>query len=604
MEMKSRFKYDSKISPKQLEEILELSKSITSTFAWDEILESIVKKAVQLIPGADTGNIFIYRDNEDLLIPEFGWGFARGIFQQIRIKPGESISGQVFLSRKPTLYKTPTEIADVMADLQKDNHEYYRQIVPGYSGFQSSLCAPLIWKDKCLGVLSVHNVFSPAQFTNDHLRVIEYVATHAAVALANSMLYEQQRIYVKKLEKSVNVHEKLTQIVLNGVGLERLAIELAVLLSQSVFIFDTLLDCVAKGLPLDEKLDELPIPSEKEIQLIRKRRRPVILESTLTGIDHYIGVTISAGETILGYLVVGITDPDLIELEQLTTIERGAMVIALEMMKKKVEYETEQRLKADLLEEVLQGNITKNTSRKFSFIGYDPSMSYICMACTLYPSHMGKDQSGEEQSQQVIQSFCKKYPGMITFFKSDSFIIFYPLDRSKDESEEQFKEIYRHVKNFVDKLYKISKISVQVGVGRLFHNIKEIHISYKEAKQTLVLLQKYGRGDLIWTYRSLGPLRFLLEVAGEDVLQEYMKEILGPLLDKHSKLLETLISWFSNERQIKRTSEDLFVHTNTVVYRLNKIEELLNVSLRDEDDLLTVQIALRLWQTLHSDTDR
>ena len=83
-----------------------------------------------------------------------------------------------------------------------------------------------------------------------------------------------------------------------------------------------------------------------------------------------------------------------------------------------------------------------------------------------------------------------------------------------------------------------------------------------------------------------------------------MEEILGPLLDKHSNLLETLISWFSNERQIKRTSEDLFVHTNTVVYRLNKIEELLNVSLKDEDDLLTVQIALRLWQTFHSDTDR
>ena len=71
--------------------------------------------------------------------------------------------------------------------------------------------------------------------------------------------------------------------------------------------------------------------------------------------------------------MVGIKDPDLIELEQLTTIERAAMVIALEMMNKKVEYETEQRLKADLLEEVLQGSITKDTSRKFSFIGYDPS---------------------------------------------------------------------------------------------------------------------------------------------------------------------------------------------------------------------------------------
>ena len=48
--------------------------------------------------------------------------------------------------------------------------------------------------------------------------------------------------------------------------LERLAIELAALLSQSVYIFDTLLECVAKGLPFDEKLDELPIPSEEDIQ--------------------------------------------------------------------------------------------------------------------------------------------------------------------------------------------------------------------------------------------------------------------------------------------------------------------------------------------------
>ena len=45
------------------------------------------------------------------------------------------------------------------------------------------------------------------------------------------------------------------------------------------------------------------------------------------------------------------------------------MVIALEIMKKKVEYENEQRMKIDLLEEVLQGNITKNTLRRLSFIG-------------------------------------------------------------------------------------------------------------------------------------------------------------------------------------------------------------------------------------------
>ena len=125
----------------------------------------------------------------------------------------------------------------------------------------------------------------------------------------------------------------------------------------------------------------------------------------------------------------------------------------------------------------------------------------------------------------------------------------------------------------------------------------------KKPNKHLFYLQKYGGEDKVWTYRSLGPLRFLLEVAGEEELHRYMEETLDPLLDKHSSLLETLISWFSNERQIKRTSEDLFLHPNTVSYRLNKIEELLNIDLKDEDDLLTLQIALRLWQILSIKTD-
>ena len=136
---------------------------------------------------------------------------------------------------------------------------------------------------------------------------------------------------------------------------------MAALLSQSVYIFDTILECVAIASPNgDSEKEALPIPSEEDIQQIDNSRRPVILESNVSEIGKLVGITISAGETILGYLMVGVNDPDLAESELRTTVERAAMVIALEMMKKKVEYETEQRMKTDLLEEVLQGNITKD----------------------------------------------------------------------------------------------------------------------------------------------------------------------------------------------------------------------------------------------------
>ena len=584
---------------KQLEEVLELSRVITSTFAWEEILENIVKRAVELIPGADTGNIFIYRSGEDLLIPEFGWGFAKDIFKKIKLKPGESVSGKVFLNRKPTLFKIPSDVADVMADLQKHNYEFYSQVVPGHPGFHSSLCAPLIWKDECLGVLSVHNVCSPIQFSEDNLQVIKYVATHAAVALANSRLYEQQRIHMTKLERSVTVHEKITQMVLNGEGLEKIAIELATLLSQSVYIFDTLLECVAKVCPdVDKERVALPIPSVEDIQHIDNRRRPVLFNSNVSGIGHLVGISISAGDSILGYLMVGVNDPAQTESELRTTVERASMVIALEMMKKKVEYETEQRMKIDLLEEMLQGNITKNTFRRLSFIGYNPSKSYICLVCSPYVSKKSGEPSWNDHHDQVFHTFCQTYPGIIMISKGETFVVLHSLNESRKMDKEKFTEVYKKAKEFVNHLYKAYSITIQVGVGRPFQNIKDMHVSYREAKQALVLLQKYGGDDKIWTYRSLGPLRFLLEVAGEKELRGYMEETLEPLLDKHSILLETLLSWFSNERQIKRTAEALFLHPNTVSYRLNKIEELLNINIKDEDDLLTIQIALRLWQIL------
>jgi sugar diacid utilization regulator len=584
----------------QIEGVLEIARIITSTFATDEIMENIVKKAVDLIDGADTGALFLYDQKSGLLVPEYGWGFAWDSLQNIRLRPNEALSGRAFIKKKAMLFKTQQDIKSAMESLGHNNQPFYKNIFPFFNqNFRSSMCAPLIWKEKCLGVLAIHNVCSSNTFIATNLRLVEHVATHAAVALANARMYDQQRINVSKLERTVDVHEKLTHMVLSGEGLQSIAFELAGLLSNPVYIFDNWLECMAKGYPsaMSEEEGENIELTAKDIKAIRKYRRPILLKREYG--KEMIAVTVSAGETILGYLAV-YTGENHYGQEQQTTIEQVAMVIALEMMKKKVSYETEKRMKVDLIQEILQGTITKETYQKLSLFGYDPTQSYTCMVCTFQPS--SNESVLNQEGDDMIQTFCGLKSGIVTFPRSEHMVILYPMGSVQEKEGDQFKEIYKATRQFVDRLEESFPLNIQIGVGRSIHHLDDLAVSFREAEQTLSLLRKYGGSERIWTYRSLGPLRFLLQVADEDVLQTYLQEVLGPLLKNNSesglKLLETLITWIGFDRQIKKTAEALFIHHNTLSYRLQKIEEMLDVNLRNEEDWLTVQLAVRLWETL------
>jgi sugar diacid utilization regulator len=595
----------------QLEGVLEIARIITSTFAWEEIMENIVKKAVDLIDGADTGAIFLYNNIEDLLIPEYGWGFAWEYLQKIRLKPTEALSGKVFTEKKPILYKSQSEIVVGMDDLRSINQVHYKNIFPFYNQhFRSSMAAPLMWKEDCLGVLILHNVRSNQTFTESNLRLVEHVASHAAVALVNSRLYKKQQKHLAKLTRTVHVHEKLTQMVLSGEGLVRISSELAELLSQTVYIYDAFLDCIASGFSEEEDtvegFDMKTDLTAEHLETLQKYRRPIYIQDQKDHRKGYIVEAIAAGESVLGYMVVGAGQRD-INMEQQITIEQAATVMALEMMKKKVAYETEKRVKGDLLQEILQKNITKETSRKLSVFGYSPKHSYIC--CCLSIQSNSPPGSSAYDNFDMIEHFLRSVPHLVTFPQSDDYVMLLPFESVKESMDlskkDRFKDVFLNAQSFLKKLEQSFPIKIQMGVGRLFYQLEELKTSYSEARQALELLKKYGGDDRLWTYRSLGPLRFLLQVAGEEALYGYMNEVLGALFEKDinsgGKLLETLETWISCDRQVKKSAEALFIHPNTLTYRLQKIEGILDVDLHNEEDWLTVQLAIRLWQTLKPD---
>jgi DNA-binding PucR family transcriptional regulator len=113
---------------------------------------------------------------------------------------------------------------------------------------------------------------------------------------------------------------------------------------------------------------------------------------------------------------------------------------------------------------------------------------------------------------------------------------------------------------------------------------------------------RLGRADAIVTTADLGPYRLLLRSSNREELAEFATRTLRPLLDpargNGPELLRTLRFYFEEDRVQRRAAQRCFVHVNTIVYRINRIQELLGVDLADPATVFDLTLALRILDLL------
>lgn len=85
-------------------------------------------------------------------------------------------------------------------------------------------------------------------------------------------------------------------------------------------------------------------------------------------------------------------------------------------------------------------------------------------------------------------------------------------------------------------------------------------------------------------------------------MRRFFENTLGKLYqydkETESELVPTLASWLDNNLNIAQTARSLFIHRNTLLYRIEKISSILNTDLKDSNELLKYQLALKIYQIL------
>ncbi|MCM1536527.1 MAG: helix-turn-helix domain-containing protein [Clostridium sp.] len=160
----------------------------------------------------------------------------------------------------------------------------------------------------------------------------------------------------------------------------------------------------------------------------------------------------------------------------------------------------------------------------------------------------------------------------------------------EDSSEEALQKIANTI---VAMLNTEALLNVKVAYGTVIQELKDVSKSYKEAKMALEVGKIFYAEKDVASYSALGIGRLIYQLP-VNLCKIFVEEIFGANVpnDFDEETLNTLNKFFENNLNVSETSRQLFVHRNTLVYRIEKIQKATGLDLRNFDDALTFKIAL------------
>ena len=154
----------------------------------------------------------------------------------------------------------------------------------------------------------------------------------------------------------------------------------------------------------------------------------------------------------------------------------------------------------------------------------------------------------------------------------------------------------------IDSLEAKSKnMNIKIGVGRAYKDLENVNKSFSDAVKTIRTGKVITNKDIM-NFDELGIFKILCQAFLVEELEDFYNTTLKPLCDydekKSTELVKTLQTYFEHNGNLTRMSERLFTHYNTVLYRINRINQITGMDLNDPNDRLNLEIALKIKEII------
>jgi sugar diacid utilization regulator/putative methionine-R-sulfoxide reductase with GAF domain len=568
-----------------------LSKAAASTTEPDALLRLIIEETTGAMQ-VEVCSIYLYDPTEDEVVLTATNGLDTGNIGRARMKSGQGVTGWVAAHREPLV------VPDVT---REPRFQFLRGV--DQKRLTAMLSVPILAGERTVGVVNVQSE-QRRDFNKGDIDFLSAIAGQVAGIIERSEMHRRLEAQLEEIRGSQAIHERFTALALAGAGPGAILEAIGSLRQGRVDLFDPAGFRLerpggrAQGLGVNRI--EIPLSMTRGSSgdsaevTAGKPARPM----TLT--------PIRAGDDLLAVLAAEAARDD--HPNHQRALEHGATVLALELVKERTAAEVERRLRGDLLEELLSHGLGADEARRLATqaerLGYRVSgRSWVVV---VEPDDAGAAAALESSSTQdrlhalVTDLTVRRFPGSLVVTRPASFVLLVPVAEDGDGAPSPAE--LRSLESFGDMVLKtISRVvrngTFSLGIGNATQEVHDLPRAHDEARQSLRLSRRGGAIGRVSSYRNLGAFRLLLEVQNPAAVGRFVDETLGPLLryqeGRRTPLVETLEHLSAHHWNRRAAARALHLHVNSLSYRVQRIEQLLGVSLEDAETRVALSIALR-----------
>lgn len=494
------------------------------------------------------------------------------------------------------------------------HHEPICYFLMGYAGGYTSECMgkTIIFKEiQCVGKNDSHCSYKAKTLEQWGDEIEEELFYYKDIDISDELdiMYRRVEQQKQKLKIGYTLSNDLTEAMLEGKSLARFAEIIGKSVHCPVVIENNQFDILGRYGDLPGLKEEITAKAvNNQIHDILEGNRRIVIDLK-DKTYKLLSVPIILRNQVYGFITMAVNDSN--DDFNFDLLERAASITALYIQNKRIEIETEERLKGEIADELLNNfdNCDKgeiiNRSRTLGHELLNPH----------YIFYIDIDRGGNEHSDdsEKMKDYTKLKDKLLYILKEDmdTYGKHNLLMNAKTNyiqlivSAEFIRKRLITAKEYGEKILKKlgkHRFSVYIGVSNSTKGINDYCKQAKEAKKAVELAKKRTKKSTVILSSELGHLSLFLNAKEPEELKAFAISKLSPLLDydknRCTSFLQTLYSYSENGFNLHKTARKMHVSISGMKYRIQKIEELLEVDLSNSNCRFELQLSLQILLAL------
>ncbi|WP_066893555.1 PucR family transcriptional regulator [Clostridium nigeriense] len=409
------------------------------------------------------------------------------------------------------------------------------------------------------------------------------------------------------LNKYYNVHSELTNLAMTVPSIEGILFEFKKMINKDVSLINSL---KKTEVSTNHLLSDVTIVNKKEIPnenyiYFKYERNEVIYNNTNPKIT---GSQIRVPIPYLGFndyeLIIHEVDKE-INSEDFMVLENAVKFLQMELLKR---YSISQNLfqqKNNIIGDLLNDRIyeKKDIDEVLESFDLDKYSNYQIILIKLYQKEKNTNLDKNLMLpilMQIRNRFKLAFKHTAFLERSDRIVFIFNFNDENNDST------LNHIEKIMDSLssnHIFKDFYYRISISNIVKRY-DLPKANKEVLDTQKVLNLFHNSNKTFHYEELGIYKIFLETDNLTNIEKFISPKVTAFKIKHPQLFETLDVFLNSSQSYLATAEKLFLHPKTVRYRIDKIKEILKTDLTDQEEILQIQVASRLFKLKYQEDNK